>query len=79
MRRCMLVLILVWGFSFQPSWYGCFFVDFWLKSYIFSQIFLDNAGGGGYSMLAFCVNKESRKTHKNRFVFQIYNPAKSLK
>ena len=41
---------------------------------IFSQIFLDNLGGRGYSKFAFCVNKESNEyiktACKDRFIIR---------
>ena len=63
------------------GWYSNsgFCADFKQKTYDFSQIFLDNAGGGDYSMFAFCVNKESRKIQKTAFVCRFIIRHKSLK
>ena len=47
-----------------------FFCYFGVGLYNFSQIFLDNVGVAGYSMLAFCVNKESKKHMKTAFLYR---------
>ncbi len=41
---------------------------------IFPMFFLDNNGGDGYSVFAFCVNKEGKKHNKSEQIHWGYNP-----